>query len=303
MSIALIVCVRLIVAQNDDHKNDEWRADDPRWNTKIPNWWDEEHFVPPVGPIVERSEEFWVNQGQTLLAKKVRQKLNENKAKNVIIFIGDGMGLATLMATRSYINDVNYELSFEKFQHTGLAKTYCINYQVPDSSCTATAILSGVKNNYGTIGVNGHVNLRNCTALRDNSTRVNSIFKYAQDAGKATGVVTTTRITHATPAASYAHTASRYWESNEGVQDGCEDIALQLIHGDVGSKLDVAMGGGKNNFLPVSDGGYRTDKRNLIDEYLNVQRIKNQKAQVVKNSVSLYDYKSSCSIRQQGQEC
>lgn len=75
-------------------------------NTKIPNWWDEENFTPPVGPSEERKKKFWIDKGQNLLNKKVNQKLNTNKAKNLIIFIGDGMGLATLMATRSYIDDV-----------------------------------------------------------------------------------------------------------------------------------------------------------------------------------------------------
>lgn len=191
--IAIIACACLIVAQNDDKKDVEWSENDPRWTDKIPNWWDEANFVPPVGPVEERSKKFWVDQGQALLNKKVNQKLNTNKAKNLVIFIGDGMGLATLMATRSYINDVKTELSFEKFPHTGLAKTYCINYQVPDSACTGTAILTGVKTNYGTIGVSDGVNLRDCEAQQDENTHTDSIFTYAQKAGKATGVVTTTR--------------------------------------------------------------------------------------------------------------
>lgn len=286
-SVMLITCASLICAQNDDRKDVEWDENDPRWDTKIPNWWDEENFVPPVGPIEERSKAFWVNKGQNLLNQKVSKKLNTNRAKNLVIFIGDGMGLATLMATRSYLNDVKTELSFEKFPHSGLSKTYCINYQIPDSSCTATAILTGIKNNYGTIAMSGDVNLRNCSAQRDNNTHVDSIFKHAQDAGKSTGVVTTTRVTHATPAAAYAKSSSRYWESDEGVPEGCNDIAYQMIHGEIGSKLDVVMGGGRRNFLPTNDNaGVRTDNRNLIDEYLTLQTRNNKKAQVVHNRVS-----------------
>jgi alkaline phosphatase len=270
--------------QNDDKKNVEWGADDPRWVTKIPNWWDEKNFVPPVGPVEERSKKFWIDQGQSLLKKKLSQKLNLNKAKNLVIFIGDGMGLGTLMATRSYMNDVNTQLSFENFPHTGLSKTYCINYQVPDSACTATAILSGVKSNFGTIGLSGAVNLRECLKQQDNSTHVDTIFKYAQIAGKATGVITTTRVTHATPAAAYAHTSSRYWESNENAPEGCDDIAYQLIHGEVGSKFDVVMGGGKRHFLPnTTSEGLRTDGRNLIDDFRSKN---NDRAKVVHNKVS-----------------
>lgn len=281
-----------ITSQNDDNRDQEWTVDDPRWESKIPNWWDEEHFVPPVGPIAERSQNFWINHGQNLLEQKINQKFNLNKAKNVVIFIGDGMGLSTLMATRSYISDVQTELSFEKFPFTGLSKPYCINYQVPDSSCTSSAILTGVKNNYGTMGVNGNVNLRNCTAQRDNTTHLDSIFKHAQNAGKATGFVTTTRITHATPAASYANTASRYWESNENTPDGCRDIAYQLIHGEIGSKFDVVMGGGKRHFLPNSDGtnGWRTDNRNLINEYLEMQQSNNNRAELVTSRVSCIEH-------------
>lgn len=209
-----------------------------------------------------------------------------NKAKNLVIFIGDGMGLATLMATRSYIEDVKTELSFEKFDHSGLSKTYCINYQTSDSACTATAILTGVKNNYGTVAVTGDVNLRNCSGQQDEANRVDSIFKYAQDAQKSTGVITTTRVTHATPSACYAQTASRYWESNENTAEGCDDIALQLIHGEIGSKLDVAMGGGRRHFLPTRiNGGLRTDDRDLIDEYLTLQEKNGFRARVVQNRV------------------
>lgn len=79
-------------------------------------------------------------------------------------------------------------------------QTYCVNYQVPDSSCTATAFLSGIKTNFGVLSMSANVPLRNCSAEHDETNHVDSIFKFAQDAGKATGIVTNTRITHATPA-------------------------------------------------------------------------------------------------------
>lgn len=171
------------LSQNDDSKDVEWSADDERWTNNIPNWWDENSFIPPVGPEEEKSRKFWIDRGQNSLKRKLKQKLNMNKAKNLIIFIGDGMGLGTVMAARSYIKDVNFELSFDKFPHTGLAKTYCINYQVPDSACTASAILSGVKANYGTIGVTGSVNLRECHNENSENEAI-SIFEYAQNDGE-----------------------------------------------------------------------------------------------------------------------
>lgn len=275
-----------IEAQNDDQRDVEWSETDSRWDTLIPNWWDEENFVSPVGPVEERSPEFWTQSGQSELDDKIDRKVNVNRAKNLVLFVGDGMGLSTLMATRSYIGDVQTKLSFERFPYSGLSKTYCINYQVPDSACTGTALMTGIKNNYGTIAVNGDVNLRNCTGQLDNSTHLHSILKYAQDAGKSTGIVTTTRITHATPATAYANSASRYWESNENAPVECKDIAHQLVYGDIGSKLNVIMGGGRRHFLPNTQNGYRTDNRNLIDEYLEMQRSSGHSVQYVTNRVS-----------------
>lgn len=287
-----VLQILLVTGSEDNLRNAQWSYDDPRWETEIPNWWDEVNFVPPKGPVEEKSRQFWVNHGQKLLHQKLNQKINTNKAKNLVIFIGDGMGISTQMATRTYIADEKSELSFEKFPFSGLSKTYCINYQVPDSACTATAILSGIKNNFNVVSLSGDVSVRNCTAQNDKKNQVESILKYAQDAGKATGLVTTTRVTHATPAAAYAKSASRYWESNNGVPEGCDDIALQMIHGEVGSNIDVIMGGGRREFLPNTfvnenlERGSRTDNRNLIQEYIELQRTRQKHAAVIENRVS-----------------
>lgn len=290
---ALIAFGLISLAFGDEEatQNVQWDYDDERWETKVPNWWDEPNFVPPSGPAEEKSREFWVKQGQNLLNEKINRKRNLNKAKNLVIMIGDGMGLSTQMAARAYMGNERSELSFEKFPHSGLSKTYCINYQVPDSSCTATAILTGIKNNFYVISLTGDVPLMDCNAQRDPNNHVESIFKYAQDAGKATGFVTTTRVTHATLAAVYAHSANRNWESNADTPHGCPDIAQQLIHGTVGAKLDVIMGGGARSFLPetfVSEQlgrGWRTDNRSLINEYQELHRANNQRAAFVQNRV------------------
>lgn len=132
----------------------------------------------------------------------------------------------------------------------------------------------------------GDVNLRNCSAQQDENNRIDSIFKFAQDARKSTGVLTTTRVTHATPAASYAQSASRYWESNENTPEGCDDIALQLVYGQIGTNLDVVMGGGRRHFLPTeNNAGLRTDNRNLISEYQKLQEKNQHRVQVVQNRV------------------
>lgn len=85
-----------------------------------------------------------------------------------------------------------------------LIKTYCINKQVADSACSATAYLSGVKSTYETIGVTGKVSLNDCKGQNYAETRTVSIGEWAQNKCKATGIVTTTKITDASPSGVYA---------------------------------------------------------------------------------------------------
>lgn len=128
----------------------------------------------------------------------MHKKFPSKAAKNLIIIIADGMSIATQTATRVYLGNEEINLSFEEFPYVGLSKTYCVNYQVSDSACTATAILSGIKTNFGVLSMNANVPLNNCSAEMDNG--VDSIFKYAQRAGKSTAIVTNTKITDATVA-------------------------------------------------------------------------------------------------------
>lgn len=279
-------CESSIVPQSSLNNEDSITTETPNRPTHPmdnPNW------IPPVGPAEELEIDYWLSSGQKLLRKQLaKNNPNMNVAKNIIIVIGDGLSLATQMATRVYLGDENVELSFEKLPYTGLAKTYCVNYQVPDSSCTATAILGGVKSNYGTISVGAKVPLRNCSAHSDASENVDSIFKFAQDAGKRSGIVTTSRITHATPACAFAHSAARYWENaNEILDQPCVDIASQLVHGEVGSRLNVVLGGGRREFMPRTAGGSRDDDRNLIEEWLLSKRAQQTRSKYVDNKVSI----------------
>ncbi|XP_073829486.1 membrane-bound alkaline phosphatase-like [Musca autumnalis] len=244
---------------------------------------------------------YWQNNAHEYLSKKLQQQtnLNLNKAKNVILFLGDGMSVHTLTAVRSYMGDASKQLAFEKFPYVGLSKTFCIDKQVPDSASTATAYLSGVKGNYGTIGVNGQVPRFDCDLGQDESLHTESIAKWAQDAGKMTGLVTTARVTHASPAGMYAHTANREWEHDGKIKaNGCDpvanvDIARQLVEWDVGSKLNVIMGGGRRNFLnetildETGVSGNRTDGRNLIEEWLKLKEAEHKKASYVWNKMEM----------------
>ena len=107
-------------------------------------------------------------------------------------------------------------------------QTYNTDQQVPDSAGTGTAFLTGVKSKAGTVGLDDNVEYANCST----GVKVTSILDWSLLEGKSVGIVTTTRVTHATPAASYAHAARRGWEGDatlDSSQPGCKDIAYQLI--------------------------------------------------------------------------
>ncbi|XP_025202610.1 membrane-bound alkaline phosphatase-like [Melanaphis sacchari] len=219
--------------------------------------------VSAVSSAQESDSEYWIENGKRMLEERSKLKLRTNKAKNVIIFLGDGMSLTTLTAARIYKGQLqntsgeSENLSFERFPFTGISKTYCVDSQVADSACSATAYLCGVKTNKATIGVTSKVLLGDCPASVPEEHRVTSIMQWAQWAGKATGIVTTTRVTHASPAGGYAQTAHRDWESDDDMiklSSGttnitqCEDIARQLITKEPGRNFKVIMGGGRDYF-------------------------------------------------------
>uniref|UniRef100_A0A1I8PVK2 Alkaline phosphatase n=1 Tax=Stomoxys calcitrans TaxID=35570 RepID=A0A1I8PVK2_STOCA len=238
-----------------------------------------------IKPVLEgeESNEYWINIGKDFIAKKLATPFNEKKAKNVIMFLGDGMGLTTVAAARNLLGGEEKQLSFNDFPYTGLSKTYSVDKIVSDSACTATAYLCGVKAQEGTIGLNGDVEYGSCEKGKDRNTWVYSIGKWAQDAGKSTGVVTTTRITHASPSGVYAHIAHRDWENDEEITEACgsdsglEDIAYQLINGEVGSKLDFVMGGGKKHFIDsqLYENGKRGDGLDLIQQFKDQEGSRN----------------------------
>lgn len=188
----------------------------------------------------------------------------EPRAKNVILFIGDGMGISTITAARIYEAQKRGEtgeensLSFEKFEHVALVKTYNTNAQVPDSAGTATAIHSGVKTRIGVLGIGPDAEKGVCKDALEHPLPL--LGEEVKDRGLALGIVTTTRITHATPASVITRSADRDWESDTNIPadqrgDGCRDIALQFAEG----AFDVALGGGTAMFYGKEKGGRRGD--------------------------------------------
>lgn len=161
-------------------------------------------------------------------------------------------------------------------------QTYCFDKQTADSACSATAYLTGVKANYATLGVNPKVKYNDCEASLDEQNHVSSIMTWAQKAGKATGIVTTTRVTHASPSGTFAHSANRDWESDTNMMkfpntSECSDIAKQLIRNEPGSNFNVIYGGGRKKFVSEriidEEGkrGERSDGLDLIDEWLTTK--------------------------------
>lgn len=85
-----------------------------------------------------KSTEFYIDKGKQFVANQLKAPVREGVAKNIVMFLGDGMSVTTLAATRMYMGDEEISLSFEKFPFLGMVKTYCVDKQVPDSACTST---------------------------------------------------------------------------------------------------------------------------------------------------------------------
>lgn len=176
------------------------------------------------------------------MACQTSQSLNQENAdadtpKNIILLIGDGMSYPQITATKY----AHGNLTMTSMPYTGSLYTYSADGKVTDSASSATALAAGYKTNNGFLGV-----------LPDTSS-VQSIAHYAAELGKATALLATSRITHATPAAFAIHHENR----------GDEFIIAEKF---VDSGIDIIMGAGSDYFLPESEGGIRPDDRNLLSE-------------------------------------
>lgn len=144
--------------------------------------------------------------------------------------------------------------------------------------------MCGIKANYGTLGVTSAVAYNDCEASSKAKYHIDSIAEWAQHAGKGTGIVTTTRVTHASPAGAYAHSGNRDWECDADVMKLnhdpkiCQDIASQLVLNAPGNNFKVILGGGRSKFLPETvideEGqfGQRKDGQNLIATWKKSKR-------------------------------
>jgi alkaline phosphatase len=195
--------------------------------------------------------------------------------KNVIFFLGDGMGMTTMTAARIYSVGEDGELTMDTLPETAFVKTFSNDAQVTDSAPSMSAYMTGVKMNNEVISMspdtvavdpvadaNGNKLGNNCGTK--NGTSATTLLELAKAKGLSAGVVTTTRVTHATPAATYSHICHRDLEN---------DIAAAAVPGGAGyntalgtTGLDVLMGGGLQFFTPSKNGGKRADGRDLVAE-------------------------------------
>ena len=197
----------------------------------------------------------------------------DQRAKNVIFFLGDGMGINTLTAARIFAAGEDGELAIDRLPESAFVKTFSNDAQVTDSAASMAAYMTGVKQNnnvvsmsFGTRAIapgkdaNGNALVSRC----ENGTAAVTLLELAKRRGMAVGVVTNTSVTDATPASTYAHACHRKLET---------DIAASLVPGGAGYNpalgargLDVLFGGGAQHFTPFAKGGKRFDNRDLLAE-------------------------------------
>lgn len=164
--------------------------------------------------------------------KEYPQKFKSSTPKNIIFFIGDGMGVSQVFAG---LTANGGHLFLENFKHVGFSKTQSSSHYVTDSAAGGTALSAGTKTYNGAIGVNA------------DTVTVKTILEMAEEKGLSTGLVSTSSITHATPASFIAHQPKRSMY---------EAIAADFLKTDI----DVFIGGGYKHFTDRKDG------RNLAKE-------------------------------------
>ena len=231
------------------------------------------------------------NPGSSASARAVGEATTgvaESSPSAVVLFIGDGMGISTVTAGRIYAGQKrggdgeSNLLSFESFPDVALIKTYNTDMQVSDSAGTMSAIVTGQKTRAGVLSIPPSVARGDCQGAL--GAPVETLLEKLERQGVRTGIVSTATITHATPAANYAHSADRNWEADsdmpaEALAAGCRDIATQLVefaqHNPGSDGVDVVLGGGRAHFLPASatdveypdKTGKRADGRDLVGEW------------------------------------
>ena len=192
----------------------------------------------------------------------------EAHAKNVILFVGRGMDLSMVAAARIAKGHSNgglgesNRLSFEEFPTSALTNARDTDLQTDNSAAAMSAIMTGTSTRGASMGMDAIPERGQCSEARGHE--LPTLLEQAKAAGLAVGLVSTSRVTHPMPAATYAHVTDAGWEVDGTMSElakaqGCHDIAYQLVDFHHGSGLDVVLGGGRMAFMtnnqpdPVDD--------------------------------------------------
>ena len=194
------------------------------------------------------------------LVKKDLIEVNK-KAKNVILLIGDGMSASQITSYRLLKEGPNGRIAMDHFPISGIVLTHSADAIITDSASSATAYSTGskTKNSYLGVDKDGRI-LENLTEKLD-------------DFGFISALISTSEVTHATPAAFSSHVDSRR---------NTDEISSQMLE----SKVATILGGGRNFFLPAEKGGKRKDKRNLLEEAKKSHKILTHKNQLVISNIN-----------------
>ena len=192
-------------------------------------------------------------EGQSLIQKELIPV--DRKAKNIILLISDGMSLSQVSTYRLLKGGPNERISVDKFPISGIVLTHSEDAIITDSASSATAYSTGKKTNNGALGTDKN------KGVLENFTEI--ITKY----GYVSSLISTSEITHATPAAFASHVDSRR---------KTDEISIQMMDSDV---LTI-LGGGRHFFLPEEMGGKRSDGLNLLEQVQSSHTLLTTKAEL-----------------------
>ncbi|KFQ32370.1 Intestinal-type alkaline phosphatase, partial [Merops nubicus] len=244
-------------------------------------------------PAEEEDPSFWNKQAAAAIKASLNIQPRIRQAKNLILFLGDGFGIPTITATRILKGQQQGKLgpetplALDAFPYVALSKVNpchaghrawvmpmrLLAHKHPGDACMRCV---------GSLPT-PHLSLSLASTTAGNE--VISVLERAHKAGKAVGIVTTTRVQHASPSGTYAHVVNRNWYADASMpadarRQGCKDISWQLVHN---VKINVILGGGRKYMTPVgtldpeypthqSEAGIREDGNDLIKMWLESRK-------------------------------
>jgi alkaline phosphatase len=167
------------------------------------------------------------------------------KPFGIILFVGEGLSADRLAVTRIYAGGADKPLTMDSLTYSALLRNFSANAVIPDDAAAATALATGKKVTNGAIGIDSK------------GRALKNLVELARESGRMTGLVTNARLTNPTLASFYAHASTK---------SDRQSLARELVEA---GNVDLVLGGGAQDFLPVEQGGIRADSRDLLTEIQN----------------------------------